>query len=94
MKKLSIAMILASLLLSPLARAEGAFGGFFGWPNFTAKLERDFMGIPADGKSAEFRVIDIYRQSGGKLSENWIFIDMPHFAKQHGVQLIPDETLE
>lgn len=73
--------------------AEGAYGGFFGWPNFTAKLERDFMGIPADGKSAEFRVIDIYRQSGGKLAENWIFIDMPHFARQHGVQLIPDETL-
>ena len=29
--------------------AEGHYGGFFGWPNFTATLTGDFMGRPATG---------------------------------------------
>ncbi|WP_413721031.1 ester cyclase [Silicimonas sp. MF1-12-2] len=69
--------------------AEGNFGGFFGWPNFRAALTGDYLGIPADGVQTEFRVIDIYRQSGGKLAENWVFIDMPHVFRQHGIELLP-----
>ena len=67
--------------------AEGQYGGFFGWPNFTAKLSNDFMGLPATGKVGEFRVIDIYRRSENKLAENWIFIDLLHFWKQQGLDL-------
>ena len=37
--------------------AEGQFGGFFGWPNFTAKLSNNYMGFPATDKIGEFRVI-------------------------------------
>ncbi|MBO6899447.1 MAG: ester cyclase [Shimia sp.] len=68
--------------------AEGHFGGFFGWPNFTATPTGGFMGMPATGKPGEFRVIDIYRRDGNKLAENWIFIDLLHFWKQQGVDIL------
>jgi len=64
--------------------AEGHYGGFFGWPNFTAELSGAFMGRPATGKLAEFRVIDLYRRDGDKLAENWVFIDLLHFWKCQG----------
>ncbi|MES0862739.1 nuclear transport factor 2 family protein [Ruegeria sp. SCPT10] len=68
--------------------AEGHYGGFFGWPNFTARPTGGFMGMPATDKAGEFRVIDIYRRSGDKLAENWIFIDLLHFWKQQGVDIL------
>lgn len=68
--------------------AEGSFGGFFGWPNFTARPTGGFMGMPATGKAGEFRVIDIYRREGDKLAENWIFIDLLHFWNQQGVDIL------
>ncbi|MEP1933336.1 MAG: ester cyclase, partial [Roseibium sp.] len=61
--------------------AEGNFGGFFGWPNFTATPSGGFMGMPATNTPGEFRVIDIYRRETDKLAENWIFIDLLHFWK-------------
>lgn len=72
--------------------AEGHYGGFFGWPNFTAVPTGGFMGMPATGKAGEFRVIDIYRRSGDKLTENWVFIDLLHFWKQQGVDLLARTT--
>lgn len=68
--------------------AEGAYGGFFGWPNFSAIPTGGFMGMPATGKPGEFRVIDIYRRAGDKLAENWIFIDLLHFWKTQGVDIL------
>ena len=68
--------------------AEGHFGGFFGWPNFTAVHTGGFMGMPASNKRGEMRVIDIYRREGDKLSENWIFIDLLHFWKGLGVDIL------
>ncbi|MFC3614239.1 ester cyclase [Lutimaribacter marinistellae] len=68
--------------------AEGQFGGFFGWPNFTATPSGGFMGMPATGRPGEFRVIDIYRREGDKLAENWIFIDLLHFWNQQGVDVL------
>lgn len=72
--------------------AEGHYGGFFGWPNFTAVPTGGFMGMPATDKAGEFRVIDIYRRAGDKLAENWIFIDLLHFWKQQGVDILPRTT--
>lgn len=72
--------------------AEGAFGGFFGWPNFTAKPTGGFMGMPATDRAGEFRVIDIYRRQGDKLAENWIFIDLLHFWRQQGVDVLARTT--
>ncbi|MDB4053261.1 nuclear transport factor 2 family protein [Octadecabacter sp.] len=63
--------------------AEGHYGGFFGWPNFTAK-HRGFMGLPDNDVAAEFRIIDIYRRDGDKLAENWIFIDLLYWMQQQG----------
>ncbi len=68
--------------------AEGHYGGFFGWPNFTARLSGDFMGMQATDKTGEFRVIDIYRRYGDKLVENWVFIDLLHFWKGQGVDFL------
>jgi len=72
--------------------AEGHYGGFFGWPNFTAKPSGGFMGMPATGKTGEFRVIDIYRREGDKLAENWVFIDLLHFWNQQGVDILARTT--
>ena len=68
--------------------AEGHYGGYFGWPNFTVTMTGHFMGMPATGLSGEFRVIDIYRRDADKLAENWIFIDMLHFWKMQGLDLL------
>ncbi len=68
--------------------AEGHYGGFFGWPNFTARPTGGFMGMPATGKAGDFRVIDIYRREGDKLAENWVFIDLLHFWNQQGVDIL------
>ena len=68
--------------------AEGHFGGFFGWPNFTAEHTGGFMGMPAGAKRGEFRVVDIYRRAGDKLIENWVFIDLLHFWKTQGVDVL------
>ncbi len=72
--------------------AEGHYGGFFGWPNFTAVPTGGFMGMPATQTPGEFRVIDIYRRAGDKLAENWIFIDLLHFWKQQGVDILERTT--
>ena len=68
--------------------AEGAFGGFFGWPNFRAKHVGGFMGMPASDTPIEFRVIDMYRAGGSKLHENWVFIDLLHVWNQLGTDLL------
>jgi len=72
--------------------AEGSYGGFFGWPNFTAKPTGGFMGMPATEKAGEFRVIDIYRREEQKLAENWVFIDLLHFWHQQGVDILKRTT--
>ncbi|MGV6847368.1 MAG: ester cyclase [Marinibacterium sp.] len=72
--------------------AEGHYGGFFGWPNFTARPTGGFMGFPASDRSAEFRVIDIYRRQADKLAENWIFIDLLHFWHQLGMDILKRTT--
>lgn len=71
--------------------AEGNYGGFFGWPNFTARLTGDFMGRTPTNKMGEFRVIDIYRRAGNKLAENWVFIDLLHFWKTQGIDVLAGE---
>lgn len=72
--------------------AEGHYGGFFGWPNFTARPRGGFMGMPATNKPGEFRVIDVYRRDGDKLAENWVFIDLLYFWKQQGVDILARTT--
>lgn len=68
--------------------AEGQFGGFFGWPNLTLTPSGGFMGMPATETPGDMRVIDMYRRDGDKLTENWIFIDLLHYWKQQGVDIL------
>lgn len=72
--------------------AEGHYGGFFGWPNFVATPTGGFMGLPGSDTPGEFRVIDIYRREGDKLSENWVFIDLLHFWKMQGRDFLAEAT--
>ena len=70
--------------------AEGHYAGFFGWPNFTARLVAPFLGLSATHETGEFRVIDIYRRDKDKLAENWVFIDLLHFCKTQGHDILAD----
>ena len=72
--------------------AEGAYGGFFGWPNLTLVPKGEFMGMKTAGKPGDMRVIDIYRREGDKLAENWIFIDLLHFWMMQGVDVLGEAT--
>ena len=46
------------------------------------------MGLPASERPVEMRVVDMYRRSGDKLAENWIFIDLLHYMKLQGVDVL------
>jgi len=72
--------------------AEGHFGGFFGWPNFSASPSAGFMGFPPSDILGDFRVIDIYRREGDKLAEYWVFIDLLHSWKMQGRDLLREIT--
>ena len=46
------------------------------------------MGLPASGRPADMRVVDMYRRDGDKLAENWIFIDTLHFLNMQGLDVL------
>lgn len=71
-----------------LEHAEGCYGGWFGWPNLRMKQGDGFLGMPASDKLTEMRVVDIYRRDGDKLAENWVFIDLLHYLKLLGVDVL------
>ena len=71
-----------------LEHAEGNYGGWFGWPNLSMKQGEGFMGLPASDRPTEMRVVDIYRREGDKLAENWIFIDLIHYLRLLGVDIL------
>lgn len=70
--------------------AEGHYGGFFGWPNLSLTNDGGFLNVPPNDTRADMRVVDIYRREGDKLAENWVFIDMLHFLKMQGVDVLAD----
>lgn len=75
-----------------LEHAEGNYGGWFGWPNLSMKQGEGFMGLPASDRPTEMRVVDIYRRDGDKLAENWIFIDLIHYLRLLGVDILDRST--
>ena len=70
--------------------AEGAYGGFFGWPNLSLKPTGGYLGMPPFDDYADMRVVDIYRREGYKLAENWIFIDLLHFLNMQGRDILAE----
>ena len=71
-----------------LEHAEGNYGGWFGWPNMSMNQGNGFLGLPASGRPTEMRVVDIYRRDGDKLAENWIFIDLIHYLRLLGLDVL------
>lgn len=70
--------------------SEGNYASFFGWPNLSLTNTDGFMGIPQSDVRADMRVVDVYRRDGDKLAENWVFIDMLHFLKMQGVDVLAE----
>jgi len=68
--------------------AEGHFGGFFGWANLTLRNKGGYLGMTASPNFADMRVVDLYREENGKLSENWIFIDILHYLNMQGLDVL------
>ena len=67
---------------------EGRYGGFFGYPSLTMKCTGGFLGMPATNVAADMRIVDLYRREGDRLAENWIFIDLPYFFAQQGLDIL------
>lgn len=67
--------------------AEGNFACFFGWPNLTNTPVRGFLGLPGGEVPADMQVVDVYNCRNGEIIENWIFIDIPYWLKQQGLDI-------
>lgn len=68
--------------------AEGNFACFFGWPNLSNTPLGGWLGLPGGNVNAQMQVVDIYRRQGDKLAENWVFIDIPFWLKQQGLDVL------
>jgi hypothetical protein len=68
--------------------AEGNYACFFGWPNLTNRPIGGFLGLPGGNVTAEMQVVDVYRREGDLLAENWVLIDLPHWLKQQGLDVL------
>lgn len=72
--------------------AEGTYAGFFGWPNLTNTAAGGFLGLPGNDIKADMRVVDVYRRDGDKLAENWVFIDLPYWLLQQGLDVLQRQS--
>lgn len=66
--------------------AEGDFACLFGWRNLSNTPIGGFLGLPG-GLRADMQVVDVYCKIDDKLSENWVFIDIPYWLKQQGLDI-------
>lgn len=63
---------------------DGAYALTAGWPSVQATHTGPFLGMTPTGRRIDIRVMDFYHFEGGKISENWLPIDIPHIAFQMG----------
>ena len=68
--------------------AEGNYACFFGWPNLSNTPLGGFLGLPGGKVSATMQVVDVYRRQCDKLAENWVFIDLPYWLRQQGLDIL------
>lgn len=61
-----------------------------GWPSLNCLQSKPFLGQPSEGKRLYMRVCDWWKREGDLLTENWVFVDIPHVLLQQGVDLFPD----
>ena len=68
--------------------AEGKYACFFGWPNLSNTPKGGFLGLPGGEVRADMRVVDVYRRDGEKLAENWVIMDVLHWLKMQGLDVL------
>ena len=67
---------------------NGDFVASTGWPSITAThKDSGFLGIAATGRAITMRVMDFWRADNGKLTENWVMIDIPDLLNQLGIDV-------
>jgi len=59
-----------------------------GWPSLSGVSVKPFLGQPPTGRMTFFRVCDFWRREGRLLTENWVFVDIPHAMLQFGVDVL------
>lgn len=67
--------------------AEGPYVACAGFPVLHMRHLGPYLGHPASGRQVSMRGIDWWRREGGRLTENQVFVDLPHFFDQLGVDL-------
>ncbi len=67
--------------------AEGPYVACAGFPVLHMRHLGPYLGHPASGRRVTMRGIDWWRRDGARLAENWVFVDLPHFFDQLGVDL-------
>lgn len=67
--------------------AEGNFACFFGWPNIVSTPIGGYCGYPGSNKPVYMQVVDVYYRKNEKLSENWVFPDVPYWLSQQNVDV-------
>lgn len=68
---------------------DGRYTCSGGWPSLSGVSVRPFLGAEPTGRMTLFRVCDFWRREGELLTENWVFVDIPHAMLQFGVDLFP-----
>ncbi|MEM9171564.1 MAG: ester cyclase [Pseudomonadota bacterium] len=72
-----------------VAFGDGPYAGTGGWPAMGMTHTGDgWLGLPATGKRINLRVMDIYHAVDGKMTENWVAIDILHALHQLGVDAL------
>ena len=67
---------------------EGSFGALAGFGNMRLRSAGGWLGMTAAAKPIDLRVVDIYRREGGRLAENWVFIDLLDYLARQGFDVL------
>lgn len=66
---------------------DGPFAVTGGWPSVTATHTGEWLGMAPTGRHIDMRVMDFYHLTDGKISENWVPMDVIHMALQMGIDV-------
>ena len=69
---------------------DGLFTCSGGWPSVTGIQRKPFMEQPATNGRLFMRVCDWWVREGDRLTENWVFVDIPDTLMQMGVDVFGD----
>lgn len=72
---------------------DGPYTCSGGWPSLSGVSVGPFLGRPPTGRMTFFRVCDWWRREGDLLTENWVFVDIPHAMLQFGVDVFAPQAV-